>query len=424
VEAAEHDILVAIDRGERAFDWNAWFGGVDTAGYLTPQGRALASLAADLETLFGSSWLPKATDPASRHFIAEFGATSPLLALSEAGASAAYVETLRWWSSLQVLKQSSIPGVQSVLKELRTDITAHRLRHSLAQARLAAQGLARGAEVFVEPSKSRGGPGDVLIRAGGCEIFVEIVSSLPVPNQDELAYDDHVMWLWRQSADVSWTGYVPGFLNVASEQDWRKAVVAAVAHCLESGGPGVVDFGSAKLTAQPRADARGSKLIGPDVAVDQSRRLAGVIDRKAAQTRGAGPAWIWIEDHGGLHQLTPFSGMGIEDKLAALAELSRPLLKDRHHVAGIVWTRALRSGDLESNDVVSPFGMAFKRPLPGRQVRESIVVHRDLLLPEQLNLIARILDREPQWLAWALEKLGVSTLAQCLRMYPSTGTRR
>jgi Fe2+ transport system protein FeoA len=305
--------------------------------------------------------------------------------------------------------------LQSLLKDLRADISAQRLRHSLAQARLAALGLARGAEVVVEPSKSGGGPGDVLVRAGGCEIFVEIVSSLPTPNQDEMAYDDHVMWLWRQNADVSWAGYVPGYLDEARERTWRASVGAAVARCLETGDATDVDFDSGRLTTRRRADAGDGSLIGPDVSVDQSRRLAGVIDRKAAQTRGRGLAWIWIEDHGGLHQLTPFSAMGIEDKLSALAEFSRPLLQERQHVAGLVWTRATRSGDLVSDDVASPFGMAVKRPLGGGRVRESIVVHRDLVLPEQLNLIARILDREPQWLDWAFEELGAGTLAQCIR---------
>lgn len=74
MDAAEHEILLAIERGERVFDWDAWFGDVDTARFLTPRGRAVAHrAAADLDELFGCSWLPKATDPASRHFVAELG---------------------------------------------------------------------------------------------------------------------------------------------------------------------------------------------------------------------------------------------------------------------------------------------------------------------------------------------------------------
>lgn len=420
VDAAERDILRAIDSGDRAFDWDAWFGAVDEAAYLTAHGKEIARRAAvDLEKLFGPAWLPRATDPVSRHRIAELGSASPLLALNQARASAAYVETLRWWTSLQVLGDRSVPGIQTLLRQLRSDITAQRFRHSLAQARLAVQGLARGAQVVVEPSKDGGGPGDVLVRAGSCEVFVEIVSSLPVPNHDELAYDDHVMRLWRESPELSWEGEVPGLLDRAREQAWRDAVAAAGARCLATGNPTDVEGDWGRLTARPRTSATDGRLVGRGVEIDQSRRLASLIDRKAAQTQGAGIAWIWIEDHGGLHQLTPFSTMALQDKLHAFAGLCRPVLADRHHVAGVVWSRAVRSVNGQRTEVESPYGLAIERPLPGDQVRQSVVVHRDLILPAQLSLIARVLDHEPEWLDWALQELDAGPLARCVAASPT-----
>jgi hypothetical protein len=410
--------LAAIDRKERAFDWGAWFGAVDSAKYLTGHGRSIARrAAADLEGFFGPSWLPTATDPASGHWIARLGAESPLLAINEAGAVAAYVETLRWWSSLRVLEERSTVGLQSVLKQLRTDITAQRFRHSLAQARLAAQGLARGIDVVLEPSKAGGGLGDVLLRTGRSEVFIEIVSSVPVPNHDEEAYDDHVVLLWRQSPDLSWEGEVPGLLDRAREQAWRAAVAEAAAHCLETRAQTSLSGDWPALTVRHRGASADGTLSGPDVSIDQSRRLAGVIDRKAAQTRGASMAWIWIEDHGGLHQLTPFSSMPIQDKVDAFSGLTGPLLAGRNHIAGIVWSRAVRSDSLRSGEVESPRGLAIERPLAGGQVRQSVVVHRDLVIPDQLDVLARILDREPQWLDWALHELRAGSIAQCLSGY-------
>jgi hypothetical protein len=415
VNRSDLEILRAIDRGERVFDWDAWFGSLADARYLTAHGRDVARrAAADLERLLGLKWLPEATDPASRHRIAELGARSPLLATNEVRAVVAYVETVRWWVSLALLDGGSIAGLRLVLKQLQSDITAHRFRHSLAQARIAAQGLARGADVVLEPSKASGGPGDVMVRNGRCEVFIEVVSSLPVPDPNEAAYDDHVMRLWMHGADLSWEGEVPGLLDRAQEERWRTAVEAAAAECLATGSPTEVDGNWGRLTARHRSTATDGTLTGPNVGIDHSGRLARVIDRKAAQTRGAGLAWIWIEDHGGLHQLTPFSAMPIADKLEAFAGLCAPLIADRSHIAGVVWSRSTMSDAALRDELRTSLGLAIQRPLPGRQVRQSIIVHRKLILPDQLNLVTRLLDHEPDWLDWALKQLHVGPLAQCL----------
>jgi hypothetical protein len=118
-----------------------------------------------------------------------------------------------------VAPSPSVEGFATLRKHARTDVTAERFRHTLAQARLGTLGASIGAEVVVEPAKVAG-PGDVLLRLGGREVFVEIVTALPQPNHDEEAYDRHVMRLPTLKGEAFREGDVPGLLNRADRRAW------------------------------------------------------------------------------------------------------------------------------------------------------------------------------------------------------------
>jgi len=151
------------------------------------------------------------------------------------------------------------------------------------------------------------------------------------------------------------------------------------------------------------------------VNVDLGGRLFGVLDKKAVQTRDAGIAWVWVEDYGGLYPYTPFVAMPLHDKLRAFGALAEPMLAERLHVGGVVWTRAVRASGAINDDVVDRSGFAVQRDLPGGMVRETVTVHRRLLLPDQLRIIELLTDAEPSWLDWALDRLGVKSLAELIR---------
>jgi hypothetical protein len=158
------DAWRAIDHGERRVDWQAFIGHPDGADYLTQDGKDLMSrVADDLTAFFGQDWLDRAMQPEGPRGprIPQLAAASPVLALAPARRAGAYIETIRWWASLQILLEEAVPGYQSVRRDTRNNVTAHRLLHTLAQARLAALGLYQRADVVVEPGKA-GGPGDVL----------------------------------------------------------------------------------------------------------------------------------------------------------------------------------------------------------------------------------------------------------------------
>jgi hypothetical protein len=46
--------------------------------------------------------------------------------------------------------------------------------------------------------------------------------------------------------------------------------------------------------------------------------------------------------------------------------------------------------------------------LPIEHPRQTIIVSRHLILPGQLGILARACDREPHWLGWTLQRLGIN----------------
>jgi hypothetical protein len=154
-----------------------------------------------------------------------------------------------------------------------------------------------------------------------------------------------------------------------------------------------------RCAVRPGATPGGTQLAGPELATDSSARLAKILDRKGAQTRGAGIAWIWVEDHGGVHPLTPFVGMPLSAKVRALTGVAEPVLTERPHLAGVAWSRVTRRWPLPTNDHAEErSGVALRRGLPIEHLRETVIINRRLILPNQTLFLAQLCDREPLWL--------------------------
>ncbi|MFG2601020.1 hypothetical protein [Streptomyces sp. NPDC048462] len=105
----------------------------------------------------------------------------------------------------------------------------------------------------------------------------------------------------------------------------------------------------------------------------------------------------------------PFAAMSLPAKTDALADLFGPLLEEYVHVAGIIVSNAARRRlplPLDE-DALRPAAQGFQRGLPLDRIRETIVIPRKILLPDQTNLIARMCDAEAAVLDWALLRLDV-----------------
>lgn len=425
VNEADRDAWAAIDRGERPIDWEAWFGDVAGADYLTPAGKEVALRAvADLTAFFGEGWLDRALQPgAGGARIPGLGGSSPALALAAGRRAGAFIESVRWWASLQLMVQERVPGFEAVRRDARNDLTTQRLTHALVQARLAAIGAFLGATVRVEPEKA-GGPGDVLMRAGGEDIFLEIVTFGPDNRRelDERHQHRHLMHLMALAdTAIYWKGYVPGYLSPAEEARWTSATADAAVQCARTGHPVEIPGPRGQVLAvRPGLAPAGTGLYGPDLALDFTDRLAHILDKKGAQTRGAGIAWIWIEDYGGIHAVHPFTARPLADKIGGLSGIAAGALEGRPHVAGIVWSATARCKQVPPDDQAQTWaGLAFQRGLPVEHVRQTVIAHRRLILPGQTAFLARVCDQEPGWLDWALHRLGVNGSGSLLDQPPA-----
>jgi len=167
--------------------------------------------------------------------------------------------------------------------------------------------------------------------------------------------------------------------------------------------------GGLLLIVRPGTASPGTRLTGPHLGFAFGERLTGILGRKGAQTRGAGIAWIWVEDYGGIHALHPFTSSPLDQKIATLARLVGDALADYPHVAGIAWSGAARCSRLPADEQAqTPDGVAIQRGLPIEHLRQTAIVSRHLILPGQISILARACDREPHWLDWALQRLGIS----------------
>lgn len=356
-------------------------------------------------------WLPRAVDPHADRRVDGLRASSPVFSSSAPARVGSYVELIRWWTSLQLLVQNQVAGTARVRRAAQKDVTAGQLAHTLTQARLAAAAAYLGAHVVLEPPKA-GGPGDVILRFGDAELFVEVATFGPdtVGAQEDHYFDQHVHQLIAQVGrrEMYWEGRVPGFLNSTDEIKWRQRVADAADQCAQAQESVEVRGPWGCLVVRPGTAPRRARLVGPHVETNTGTRLVEILNKKAAKTRAAGIAWIWIEDTGGTHISSEFNAMSLVAKLNALARLTEPVLLEHPHLAGLVWSRQETTSATAPNvQTQDRSGIALQRSLPTNRVRQTVILNRRLILPEQTRLLATLCDREPLWLDWALEQLGV-----------------
>lgn len=408
VHPVDQAAFTALDNGATP-DWPTWLGSIEgAAAYLSPRGQGVFdTLRAEIPEFFGKGWLAAAV---KKRTVPEARILSPVLTLSDPAEQ--FATLLRIWAVARLgqVRRGGIQGVDRVRRQLRTDIRSSRFLHSLTQLELAGAGLHVGTSVELEPPKA-GGPGDVLLRAGDTEVFLEVVTLSTdqafLRRERALAgHQSHVRALELQLG-VSFDGDLPGVLEGPDAQTWRDRMTSAAAKCAADGQAVTIHDVHGMLTIRPDEGRPGQRLTGQLVQIDAARRLLLALERKAAQTRAAATAWLWLVDHNDVMALAPFSAAPPAEQIGQLHALVHDVL-DRHpHLAGIVWTRTGRIvSPVPTVDAQQDSGYAIVRSLPGCRVRQSVVLPRRIVLPYQTQLLLRLLDREPDWLDGALERLG------------------
>ena len=206
--------------------------------------------------------------------------------------------------------------------------------------------------------------------------------------------------------DVHWYGEI----SEAELQPDQTEVLRAAAEAAHSTGlPQQIGTGDDPLTVAPGPEPEGSRLSGPLVESDHGPRLLRDIGVKAAQTRAAGAAWIWLQDnHNALWPMSEFAQYPLPQKVDVFADLARTMFNANPHVVGVVLTSAsMPGGQVEDEDAQTLGAYGIRRALPGRRMRESIVLHRTLIVPGQIAVVRGLCADESGWLNKALWLLNV-----------------
>ena len=165
---------------------------------------------------------------------------------------------------------------------------------------------------------------------------------------------------------------------------------------------------------------------GPPTLSDPIARMVKRIWQKAKQTIGGPPAWIRIDEQGGLFQLSPWAHSPIEQRLAELCAALTEAIESYPHIRGLVLTDGTYPWGSQDTDVTcgrrgqQPLAgpVALLRKLPLQRSRRTFVLPngvRRVELPPHLELSpARWYAEEGSWLDWALRDAGWPSLDRCL----------
>ncbi len=207
---------------------------------------------------------------------------------------------------------------------------------------------------------------------------------------------------------VRFDGALPGHLDDEdTKQAWRERTESAAQQAAATGAPIELPGLAGLLTVRRDDGSGGQQLTGPPQQIDAAHRILNKLAEKTEQTRAAGVAWVLLEDRNNAMRLTDFYAAPLADKIPQLHTLVADVLDQHSHLAEIIWTCTARAvTPPPAADAHSDTGSAIQRALPGCRVRQSVLIPRRILLPDQTRLLTRLLQQEPGWLDGAHARLG------------------
>jgi hypothetical protein len=179
----------------------------------------------------------------------------------------------------------------------------------------------------------------------------------------------------------------------------------------------VRDVGVRLTVARRDGPDAPTTFTGPPEASDPIRRLLARLRSKADQTAGGPPAWIRLDELGGLFQLTQWARSPLEQQLSQLHAVLIDALRESPHVRGLVLTDGSDPWGSQLIELTCaargspPFAgpLALVRRLPLGRSRRTFVIPNDvdrIELPPDLELSpGRWYAGEGSWLEWALNQM-------------------
>lgn len=208
----------------------------------------------------------------------------------------------------------------------------------------------------------------------------------------------------------------------------ERDLVAAGAAVRADGVVRAVEGIGVRLVVGRQEDSTSpTTFTGPLTVSDPITRLCRRIESKGEQTAGGPPAWIRLDEVGGLFQLSPWSRQPMEQQLHDIDVALSQTIAAIPHIRGLVlsdgtdpWgahTTESTAGYRGYTALDGPIAMVRKIPI-GRSRRTFILPNGGprVVLPTGLDLAPQNwYDQEAGWLDWALSETGWPPLAHCLQ---------
>lgn len=419
VNTADSESWVAVGAGDAPLTWRLWLSRLSQSSHLTPRGlEAAQALVEEIAKFLGDDWLERSRKSSEG---------CPLM-------------SMEWWPvndtvhvarnllnlGVQIAVARTCPGIREVRQSVRDD--PQHLFPALQQIEIANLAYRGGFDVRYEPALDSGKFADVEIRKGG---RTQILESTEIGLDDETirisTFTDDVtgrIMAIERHYGVQIRGEVGAVLD-ARALEYLFGRLKQVSKRVQEDGHEVVlptpVSGQLRIARGPKEPA--ATLSGPRISSDEWSRLASRIERKAKQTRGSRPAWIYIVEGGSLWYLTPWARSTLAEKLASVVIMVEPLIDRTEHLAGVIlsnswaWDAPQRANEQEW----SPDGRAValhQRRALGRS-RDTIIIASPAAAKEgMLRGITSWFVREASWLDWGLSRLDLPATGQLLTTPP------
>jgi len=409
-----------LSRREELTCWADWAGMIDQAA-VTPAGRGVVQWAVDeMAGFYGDEWF--ARHARARHLpvmsLYDFPLSSPI----------AVVRLVERAARIALLPNDVSVQLTDGPNGIRRSPSVDEFEHLEVVLEVIGLALRAGWTIEAEVPTTRGRLPDLRLTRGTMSYTVEVTTQgtdrefQAVERQGDLLHSQQFTIEFHFKVEC--TTRLSRLLTEAEFNGFLAALVEAGRSTGQSGTVSEVDLDWASATVYPEGNRPADESIhnGPLLSGDLWPRFGQRLREKAERTAGGDPAWIRIDENGGLLLLTPAVHLPIGDQLSLLEQYVTAELEGFPHVRGVVISHGALPDWIPSQPQPAVQNQltgsaALERRLPGARRRRTFVIpvrRSGLFLPGQHLAFdaARWYDDEPRWLDWALNGLGQPSLTR------------
>ncbi len=361
-----------------------------------------------LERALGPDWLSNSAGERGTNVVSHMATSNPSLFRS-------------LLLALRLEDVADTPGRRPLLRCLRSDFGPGRFEHVETQLEVATLAQSqRWAVRFEEPLRSPTAPVDVVLRASGTSVPVE-VKVLLTSGHDKQAVAaargfDPIYIRLLADFDVRVTGTFPGIPNdlglrlIASELE-------SIARSVQSDRVSRrVSWHGAELTLSWAGAADGDRTLTMPVPLGDDRaRVRKAATVKAEQAAQSGARWLRLDLLGGYFWRAPGSHLALADRLPMIIDDLRDALGETTWDGVVVSSGKIVTPGIDPEFVRHDSGaVALARPVTPVHSRITVVMPLRPAAAQLTEEWIAMYDTEPVWLEQALARRSLPSLAEIM----------